>query len=62
MGMKPDETVETVKKPRLLVIDTKTKKPIHAVALTNKTERYVNVVRRGLERNMGIGYYVKEDL
>jgi hypothetical protein len=57
-----DDSVDTVKRPRLLVIDIKTREPVHAVKLAGKNERYVNTVRRGLERNMGSRYYVKEDL
>lgn len=54
--------VNDVKKPRLLVIDVRTKQTVHAVPLKNKNETYVNTVRRGLERDMACGYYVKEDL
>jgi hypothetical protein len=54
--------IDDIKKPRLLVIDVKTKKPVHAVHLKKRNETYVNTVRRGLEHNMAAGYYVKEDL
>jgi hypothetical protein len=63
MASKADDSVKKVKKPRLLVIEAKTKKPVHAIKLTQTDEPHIAKATAGLLRNMDTNrYFVKEDL
>jgi hypothetical protein len=58
-----DDSVKKVKKPRLLVLDLETRKPVHAVKLTQTDDAHIAKATAGLLRNMDTDRYcVEEDL